>query len=89
MGSPEASEDRQSLNEVTRCPIKTLSASVAANTGRQTREVSLGDNVLERALHSSPSSCQILPRLRLTEDGVRCICEKRSPLEYGFVLLAE
>ena len=46
-----------------------------------------GDNELESALHSSLSSCQILPRLRLTEDGVRCT--KRSPFEHSFVLLVE
>ena len=57
--------------------------------GHQTREVSLGDTELESALHSSPSSCQILPDLRLIEDGLRCIPENRSPFVYGFVLLAE
>jgi hypothetical protein len=67
--------------------IQNLSASFAIDTMRQKREVSLGDNELESCLHSSPSSCQILPGLRLTEDGARC--KKRSPFEHSFVLLVE
>lgn len=78
------------FEEVTRITTKAESASFATTTvGLQTREISLGDNELESALHSSPSSCQILPDLRLMEDGVRCILEKRSPFAYGFVLLVE
>lgn len=92
---PSVAEGEQGLaesEEITECSTKTLSTSFVTDTGRQVRgKISFwGDNELERALLSSPSSCQmLLPGFRLTEDGVRCTCKEWSPFVQSFALLAE